>query len=164
MIFTGHHEHGIDGKNRIAIPAKWRSRLDPERDGKGFYIAPGSPPTTIWLYTERHFESLAERFQSELIPDEDLLRFEQEFFPRADLVDVDSQGRVLIPEKMLKASGLEKKDVVVCGVRDHIEIRSRDEFEKQSADGWERFREYQLKARQTHQAFQRRVGKEPDAT
>jgi len=163
MIFTGHHEHGIDGKNRLAIPAKWRSRLDPERDGAGFYIVPGSPATTLWLYTERHFEALAEQFQSALIPDENMLRFEQEFFPRADLVDVDSQGRILIPEKMLKAAGL-GKDVVVCGVRDHIEVLSREEFEKQSADGLERFREYQLKARQTHQAFQRRVGKEPDAT
>jgi len=163
MIFTGAYEHGIDGKNRLAIPAKWRGRLKPERDGNGFYIAPGQPKTRLWLYTETQFETLAEKFQSEFLPDEDMLRFEQEFFPRAELVDIDTQGRILIPEKMLKAAGL-GKDVMVCGVRDHIEIRGRDEYESQSDDGLERFREYQLKARQAMQTFQRRVGKEPDAT
>lgn len=163
MIFTGQYEHGIDGKNRLAIPAKWRGRLDPARDGPGFYVAPGTPPSTLWLYTERHFESLAEQFQSELIQDEDILRFEQDFFPRADLVELDTQGRVLIPEKMLKAAGL-GRDVIVCGVRDHIEIRSPQEHEKQSAESAERSREIQLKARRNYQAFQRRVGKEPDAT
>ena len=163
MIFTGTYEHGIDGKNRLAIPAKWRSRLDPIKDGPGFYIAPGTPPTTLWLYTERRFEALAEQIQSELIQDEDVLRFVQSFFPRADLVELDTQGRILIPEKMLKSAGL-GKDVIVCGALNHIEIRSPEEHEKQSVEDLERSREHQLKARRTLQSFQRRVGKEPDAT
>lgn len=163
MIFTGEYEHGIDGKNRLAIPAKWRSRLVPERDGAGFYVVPGTPPTTLWIYTERHFEALAEQFESELIQDEDVLRFQQSYFPRADLVELDTQGRVLLSEKMLKSAGL-GRDVIVCGVRDHIEIRSPQEHEKQSAESAERSREIQLKARRNYQPFQRRVGKEPDAT
>lgn len=163
MIFTNQYEHGIDGKNRLAIPAKWRSRLDPARDGNGFYVVPGTPPTTLWLYTERHFEALAQQVQSELIQDEDVLRFVQDFFPRADLVELDSQGRVLISEKMLKDAGL-GKEVIVCGALDHIEIRSPEEHKKWSAEGQERSGEFKLKARRTLQSFQRRVGKEPDAT
>ena len=164
MIFTGHHEHAIDAKNRLAIPAKFRSRIDPERDGKGLYVVPGVPLSTLWIYTERYFEALVERrVSSSLIPDEDVLRFEQEYFPRAELLELDSQGRILIPDKMLKDARLER-DVVICGVRDHLEIRRRDEFENEYAAGWDRYREYQLKARQAYNAFQRRVGEEPGAT
>ncbi len=157
MIFAGHYEHTIDAKNRLAIPARFRSRLDPERDGAGFYVSPGQPPTTLWLYTERHFERLAQRPQSALIPDDDQLRFEQVFFPWAELVELDSQGRILVPEKMLRRSGLDR-EVVICGVRDHLEIRSRKQFDSEADASWEHYREYQLRARAAYAETERQSG------
>ena len=59
MVFIGHYEHAIDEKNRLAIPAKYRSQWDPERDGRGFVIVPGRPQGSLWLYTERSFEQMA---------------------------------------------------------------------------------------------------------
>lgn len=149
MIFTGHYEHTIDSKHRLAIPRKYRSRLDPERDGAGFVIVPGRPPTSLWLYTERAFEELASYAKSTLIPDEDQLYFDKVFFPLAEYLDVDSQGRVLLPEKMLGRAGL-GKEVVVCGVRDHIEIRPRDEFEKDMEVALNQFNEFQVRARDAY--------------
>src|SRR5262245_12727444 len=121
MIFAGHYEHSIDSKNRIAIPSKFRNRLDRSRDGAGLYVVPGQPVNTLWIYAERHFETLADRAASALIPDQDQLRFEQAFFPWAELVDIDTAGRIVLPEKMLKRANLER-DVVICGVRDHMEL------------------------------------------
>ena len=43
MIFTGYYEHTIDAKHRLAIPAKFRSRLDPQRDGTALVMVPGQP-------------------------------------------------------------------------------------------------------------------------
>src|SRR2546425_604022 len=118
MIFTGSAEHAIDEKNRLAIPSKFRSRLDPQRDGKGFYIVIGKPRNTLWIYTERQFEWISESPGSGLIPDDDALKWDQWYFPQTEYVDIDVQGRMVIPERLLKTTGL-PKEVVICGVRDH---------------------------------------------
>ncbi|HPF40771.1 MAG TPA: hypothetical protein P5081_18290 [Phycisphaerae bacterium] len=149
MIFTGHYEHTIDSKNRLAIPRKYRSRLDPERDGAGFVITPGRPSTTLWMYTERAFEELASHAKSTLIPDEDQLYFDKVFFPLAEYLDLDAQGRVLLPDKMLERAGL-GKEVMVCGVRDHIEIRPRGEFEEDMEAALKQFSEFQVRARDAY--------------
>lgn len=158
MIFAGHFEHSIDKKNRLAIPAKYRSRLDSKRDGDGFYVVPGQPPTTLWLYTEQRFEEMAGRPGSSLIPNDDQLRFEQEYFPMAEHVDLDSQGRVLLPEKMIRLAGL-SRDVVICGVRDHMEIRPREAFERQVEQNWEGYREAQVRARAVYDQMERQSGR-----
>ncbi len=158
VVFIGYFEHAIDAKNRLSIPSKFRSRLDPERDGTGFVIVPGRASNQLWLYTERHFEELAARADSALIPDDDQLKFEQVFFPLAEFLDLDSQGRILLPDKMLRWADL-GREVVICGVRDHLEIRRRDEeFEKEFDKYWELCREYQLKARRAYQDSGRQTG------
>lgn len=159
MVFAGYFEHAIDAKNRLAIPAKIRGRLDPERDGKGFVIVPGQPADRLWLYTERRFEDLAAQADSALIPDDDQLRFEQVFFPLAEYLDLDNQGRILVPERMRKRARLDR-EVVICGVRDHLEIRRRDEFEKEIDESWEQYREYQLKARSAYRNLRRQPGED----
>ena len=40
MLFTGHSEHTIDAKLRLAIPAKYRNNLTPERDGLAWFCVP----------------------------------------------------------------------------------------------------------------------------
>jgi len=159
MIFTGFSEHGIDAKNRLAIPAKFRSRLDPDRDGEAFVIVPGQPPDTLWLYPERHFERLADRAESSLIPEDSQLVFEQGFFPMAERAELDKQGRILIPDKMLRRAGL-GREVVICGVRDHLEIRSREAFESRLDEAWAKFRERQLGARDAYRSERRQSGPE----
>jgi DNA-binding transcriptional regulator/RsmH inhibitor MraZ len=85
MIFAGFHEHAIDKKNRLAIPAKFRSGLDPERDGSQFVIIPGQPPDRLWLYPEKWFEEMVAQAGTELIPDDDRLRFDQGLLPPGHL-------------------------------------------------------------------------------
>ena len=157
MVFAGYHEHALDAKNRLAIPAKFRSGLDPERDGTQFVIVPGQPSDRLWLYPEKWFEGLVTRPGSELIPDDDRLRFDQGFFPLAAYADVDSQGRILIPERMLKWAKL-GKEVVICGVRDHLEIRRRDQFEPEIEAYLRQYRELQLKARAAYGESRRQTG------
>lgn len=160
MNFVGFYEHAIDAKNRLAIPSKFRAHMTPEREGNGFVIVPGQPPDTLWLYPERSFARLADQVESALIPDQDQLQFEQVFFTMAEAVELDSQGRILIPERLLTRTGL-PRDVVVCGVRDHLEIRSRDGFEARLEEDWKRFTEYQLKAQGAYRLARRQTGQEP---
>ena len=159
MIFTGFYEHSIDAKNRLAIPSKIRSRLDPQRDGEGFAVVPGRPSSTLWLYTERYFEQLATKGEAALIPDEDQLRFDQIYFPLAEMSELDTQGRILLPERMIVRAGL-GREVIVCGVRDHLEIHPREAFQKHVDASWEQYREYQFKARAAYRETRRQTGPE----
>jgi MraZ protein len=140
MVFTGYYEHTIDEKNRLAIPAKFRGRMDRDRDGAGFFLAPGQPKTTLWLYTERQFERIAEQATSTFTPEEDELRWQQMFYTLAEHLEPDAQGRIVIPPRMLACTGL-GREVVICGVRDHLEIYRRDEFERDLKEKWANYHE-----------------------
>jgi MraZ protein len=157
MLFTGTYEHTLDSKNRLSIPAPIRAQLSPRRDGNGFYVVPGRPHDTLWLYTQRYFENLAGGLTNQLIPDDDLLTFEQEFFPSAELVAPDPQGRVVLPERMLRRTGL-PREVVVCGVRDHLEIWRRDQWESRAESAWKNFSAMQLRARRALEEQRRQTG------
>jgi len=160
MLFTGNHDHVIDEKNRLSLPASMRNALDPERDGKGFYVVPGGEGHSLSLYTERKFLHMAEQFQSEPFADPDLHRFEQVFFGFAERVDMDASGRIGIPPGHLQMAGL-GREVTVAGVRDHIEIWSRDEFARLKQEGWRNYTEVQRKAREAAQK-ERQSGRTPD--
>ncbi len=123
-IFSGTSEHTIDAKNRLAVPKKFRERIDPEADGPGLYVVPGRPNSYLWLYTERRFQQLSDQLSSDLRPNAETLAWEQDFFPAAEYLEFDGQGRVLLPERLIQQAGL-SRDVMICGVRDHLEIRPK---------------------------------------
>ncbi len=127
MVLTGYYEHGIDEKNRLAIPAKLRGKLELDPEEPQLVLVPSRKPRTLCLYTVRQFEAMATYGRPSLLPDTNLSDFESVYFSIAQHLDVDSQGRVVIPDRLLRSSGLEK-EVVVCGVKDHIEIRRKDDF------------------------------------
>lgn len=138
MVFTGTYELTIDAKNRLSIPASVRSAMDPEKDGTRFYLVPGSSRTTLSLYADQYFERYAEQYHAGLDPNEDRERFEQVFYAMASMLDVDKQGRVVLPQWVLDRVGIGKQ-VTVTGSRDHLVIWNREEYNKFMADNWDRY-------------------------
>lgn len=126
MLFTGHSEHSIDSKLRLAIPAKYRSQLDPERDGSAWYCVPW-PGGILRLYTEKTFEQLAQQGEHSLTPDEDQADLEAQLFGFAERLEMDAQGRITLPKAHLELSGLKETgaEVVVVGARNRLEVRDR---------------------------------------
>lgn len=157
MPFTGHHEHVIDEKNRLAIPASIRSELDPVRDGKRFYVVPSGQPGPLLLYTESYFQRLSDRFENDLVRDENQLLLEQTLFPLAQVLDMDSAGRVSLPAEHLRIAGL-GRDVTVAGCRDHIEIVDRAEFNRRKEETLRNFPEIQRKVREAQLRMKKHTG------
>lgn len=153
MIFTGEHEHTIDSKQRIAIPSAIRARLDPKIHGEAFYIVTG-PNGVLWLWTEREFERNAHRLERSLMPSEEALDFDEVTFPDATRVELDKVGRIRIPERMLARSGL-GTNVLILGVRDHLELRDPAEWEQSRQEREARRREIFLRARRASQRERR---------
>ncbi|MFM9996243.1 MAG: division/cell wall cluster transcriptional repressor MraZ [Phycisphaerales bacterium] len=124
LLFTGHSEHSIDAKGRLAVPAKYRGRLDEQRDGKGWYSVP-YPGGVIRLYTQARFEALSDITPQKLTPDQDEAELEAELFGSAELLEMDVEGRVVLPKMHLDSAGLTSREVVIVGARNRLEIRDR---------------------------------------
>jgi MraZ protein len=122
VLFTGEHEHTIDAKQRLAIPAEFREQLDrAEAQADALYIAPGSNGH-LWLWPEPTFERMTGALEASLLPGEELMDFEEFIFPQSRRLEIDKAGRIRIPEQMLSEFGL-GQTVVILGMKDHLELR-----------------------------------------
>ncbi len=123
LLFTGIYEHTIDAKQRLAIPSDVRDRLDPQRDGNSLFVTVGEGPT-LCLYTERGFERRAEELEDSELSADEVLEYEQMLFSLTRRVELDKQGRIRLPEQLLRIAN-PGRDVVLCGAKDHLQVHPR---------------------------------------
>lgn len=126
MLFFGEYEHTIDAKGRLAIPAVIRKGLRADADGDAWFAVPWRSGL-IRLYTDRMFHELAVSKELTLTPDEDEAEIEATLFGLSARIEMDSVGRILLPEEMLAQTSL-GSEVVLVGARDRLEIRDRAEW------------------------------------
>ncbi len=132
MVFTGTYEHSIDLKHRLAIPADVRAQIESESPRQfdkpvQLFVALIDGPT-LALYTRDGFEQRAKELTRSLSNDE-TETYERLTFSLARQVEIDKQGRILLPENLLTLSGL-GTEVVLIGVNDHLEIRDRKTWQE----------------------------------
>lgn len=124
-MFLGEYEHTIDSKGRMAVPARFRSQLD-----RGAVISKGMG-TCLSVYTMDRWEEKSAELAAGKTTDE-LRDFERRIYPSASEVELDGQGRLIIPAKLRTYAGLDS-EVTVAGVRDHFEIWDRGTWEEYQA-------------------------------
>ena len=113
---TGTYEHSIDAKGRLFIPAKLREEL-----GVTFYLAMGVDEC-LAIYPQETWNRFTEKFASLPMSQSAAMR---PLFANASKCELDSQGRIVIRQKLRKYAGLEK-DAVIIGVNDRAEIWSAE--------------------------------------
>jgi MraZ protein len=117
-MFYGEHEHTIDDKSRVTLPAKFRHSL-----ADGVVLVRGIDGT-VDVYPRATWEANMTRIaglDSLNRESRDMKRF---VFTGATQTELDRQGRVVLPPKLAERADL-GKEVVVLGVHDHIEIWNR---------------------------------------
>ncbi len=120
LFLTGEYDHKLDSKNRLFIPGRLRECIYPERDGLGFFLVFG-PNKILGLYPDNYYRRLALSEGGQLVPTAGLVDFERVTFALASHLELDPQGRLTLPPKMLERAQL-GRDVVLIGVKDHIEL------------------------------------------
>ena len=113
---TGTYEPSIEAKGRLFIPAKLREEL-----GVTFYLAMGVDEC-LAIYPQETWNRFTEKFASLPMSQSAAMR---PLFANASKCELDSQGRIVIPQKLRKYAGLEK-DAVIIGVNDRAEIWSAE--------------------------------------
>ena len=125
MLLTGTHPRTLDDKKRLALPRRVREQLG---EPQTLFVTPG-PDQCLWLYTQDGLERLAERLDRSPATDAEVRVFRRLYFAQTESVDVDRNGRILIPERLVQFAGL-RHDVVLIGVRDHLELWDAERWQQ----------------------------------
>lgn len=144
MVFTGTFEHTIDSKNRLAVPAEVRAQVQRatglgEGDPIRLVVTIGEG-NSLRVYTEAGFEQRARRLRHMDVDKRKRSEFRRLMFARSQLMELDKQGRLLLPAALLKSSGL-SGPVVLLGVEDHLEIRDREQWQRDVERSMDEFEE-----------------------
>lgn len=118
MLFTGHSEHTIDAKQRLAIPAKHRFWGDGV--GPAWFCMP-LPHGPLRLYPESVFKILADQGGDSLTPEESVAEFESTFYAYTEKLELDSAHRIVLPKSHLQRAGI-GSDIVLVGARKRLEV------------------------------------------
>ncbi len=134
MLLTGTHPRTLDDKKRMALPKRVRELL---HEPTTLFVTPG-PDQSLWLYTQAALEELSGKLDQTPATDAEARVFRRLYFAQTEAVDVDRNGRILIPERLVLFAGL-KHEVVLLGVRDHLELWDAERWQAYLTENAPRF-------------------------
>src|SRR5262249_34883206 len=117
MLLTGTHDRTLDDKKRLALPKRVREQLG---DIKKLFVSQGLDQC-LWLFGPSELDRLAEKIDQAPAAHGKVRVFSRLLFASMEEVEIDSNGRILLPERLVQFAGL-VHDVALIGVRDHLEL------------------------------------------
>jgi MraZ protein len=133
-MFMGEFHHNIDDKGRIIIPSKFREDL-----GSSFVLTRGLDQC-IFAYPRAEWTQLEQKLKALPFTKADARAFTRFFFSGACEVDLDKQGRIVLPSNLRTFANL-TKECVVLGVSSRVEIWDRTIWESYYSKSEESFNE-----------------------
>jgi MraZ protein len=134
MLLTGTYPRVLDEKHRLALPRRVREQLG---EPATLYITPG-PDQCLWLYTQPALEQLAARLDQSPATDAEARVFRRLYFAQTEAVEVDRSGRILVSDRLLQFGNL-THEVVLIGVRDHLELWDAQKWQRYLTENAPRF-------------------------
>jgi MraZ protein len=114
-LFLGEHQHSLDAKGRVILPARFREQLA----GGAYVTSEIDGCLAVWPHEE--FDVKAQEMRERAKGAADDRNVARAFFAGTHSAEPDRQGRIAIPPSLREFAGLER-DVVVNGMYDHFEI------------------------------------------
>ncbi len=145
LLLTGEYQHVIDDKSRVLISNKLRGQIDVDEHGSNFYLVLGANGV-LCLYPEKCFEQIIQAVAPATSAADEAVSFERMSFALASKVELDSQGRLLINERLRKRAGLGNQ-ITMVGIRDHIELWNSENWEQFVEDNMAQYQNQMAQAR-----------------
>ena len=123
FMLMGEYHHNIDEKNRLIIPSKFRYEL-----GEKFIVTRGLDGC-LFVYPLNEWDKITNQLNTLSFTKKDARAFSRFFLSGATECEFDRQGRINIPTPLITYASL-KKECVIIGVNDRLEIWSKDLWEK----------------------------------
>ena len=122
-MYRGEYNHTIDAKGRMIVPSKLRDAL-----GAAFVLTKGLDGC-LMAYDTKEWEKFEEKLQSLPVTNKNARKLVRHFSGGAADVELDSQGRILIPGNLREYAAL-GKDAVLLGMGNRVELWSRERYEE----------------------------------
>jgi MraZ protein len=124
--FSGEYRHQVDEKGRLAIPSRMRAQL------AGRIRVAQWLDTCLAILPQHEWDEIAAKVASLPMTDPRTRALERRLYGRTVELEMDGQGRILLPQNLREAAGL-GGEVVVVGIRNRVEIWSKAGWEAQNA-------------------------------
>lgn len=121
-MFIGEYSHTLDEKGRVSVPAKFRLRFK-----EGVVVTRGLD-RCLFVYPRSEWEIMAEKLSRLPITRPDSRAFARLMLAGAWDAELDSQGRVIVPDYLRQYASLQKH-VVVAGLYNRVEIWDEDAWQ-----------------------------------
>ena len=135
-MWYGEYTHTLDEKDRFILPAKFREKVKTLKK-RTLYMTRGLDGC-LSLYDKEAWSSLEEKLKSLSFTKQQSRSFNRLLFSGACEVNVDSQGRITVPENLKNFAQI-KRDIVIIGVADRIEVWDKDTWTNFYSDNKKRF-------------------------
>jgi MraZ protein len=120
-MFLGEYQHTLDSKGRIIVPSKFREEL-----GDSF-IATKGLDNCLFLYPMNEWKIIEGKVKSLPFTRADVRSFARFFFSGASELEIDKQGRILLPSNLRDYAMIEK-DLYIIGVGSRVEIWANEKW------------------------------------
>jgi MraZ protein len=114
-MFIGEYSHSIDPKKRLAVPSKFRSEL------KSKVVVTRGLDKCLFIYPMKVWKKLANKLGTMPVGESSTRSFVRTMLAGATDVEVDKQGRILIPDYLKEYAKL-SKNVIIAGLYNRLEI------------------------------------------
>jgi MraZ protein len=126
-MFIGEYAHNVDAKKRLAVPSKFRGEL-----GSRVVVTRGLDQC-LFVYPMKTWETLAEKLGNMPVGEAGTRSFIRLMLAGATDVEVDSQGRILLPDYLKEYAGLDR-EVTVAGLFNRLEIWDAEKWQNYKSE------------------------------
>ena len=133
-MLIGEYHHNIDEKGRLIIPSKFREEV-----GNSFVVTRGLDGC-LFVYSLVEWEKIINKLKKLPFTKKDARTFMRFFLASATVCEFDRQGRLNLVNSLIEYAGL-KKECVVIGVNDRLEIWALDKYNNLMEENFEKLDE-----------------------
>ena len=126
-MFMGEYNHTVDPKGRLIVPSKFREQL-----GSEFVVTKGLDGC-LFVYPAEEWHNIEEKFRNISMTSKDARKFSRFFFAGAAAVELDKQGRILLPPVLREYAQLEGEAHII-GMDTNLEIWNTELWNAENAE------------------------------
>jgi MraZ protein len=128
-VYFGETTHQLDAKGRVFVPKRFQEVLGGDAEGTRIAYLTRGQDSCLYLFSEAAFQAAQAELKTGVFTGQELRAVQRVFFANTVRIELDSSGRMLIPEKLRSKAGIDK-EVVFVGVHDRAEIWAKDAWER----------------------------------
>ncbi len=129
--FAGEYTCQLDNKNRVSIPSGIRKIFAPEAQNTIAFV-PGFEMQNVYAYPLNEWQKLTKKLRSLNPLDDDVREFVRQFVGMAHYANMDAQGRIMIPDRILNLAKIDKqkREMLLIGTLEKFEIWNPEIYEQ----------------------------------